>query len=585
MAIRKVNSRSILDGTVATADLDDNPLTIDSLVVDTSTLVVDATNHNVGIGVTAPDSTPSTKLHIREDDAVDYKSRAVVQAQDQRLVAGSHYQFGVLAYSYLQATNDAETVPLNLSLNPDGGNVGIGTAVPTSRLHIGKAADTVETGMQFTNADGNGYVGMEGSSGNRFLGSSTNNMFVGTTGADGLEFATNNNVRMKIDSSGNVGIGVSSMTNKLVLPNAAYFAMQDTGGAESLAIRANSSNAMEFLTGGGVRATITSTGNVGIGTSSPAAKLQVAGTSGNIQARLGTSAAGYVEVNAYDASPVYCVVAGNNHTAGVFGTQSNTPTIFFTNNTERMRIDSSGNVGIGGTPTELLYLQANNPEFAMQAATDGGECAIYFKDDDGNKDGRITYRTDYAGQTDNYMQFFTNGAERFRINGNGSLTATASLTYPSGNGPAWGATYITGHSSSHFINFFTNATERMRIKADGTFNYNGLKIFAQSFYGSNNISYSFDIPVGDEGGGGQNMLVLATHAHYFNFAYGCGYYAILGRRTGQLQARILDSWSNANGGAWSISNPSNSTMRLTKSAGTYGGGGWGIVYVIYPHGT
>jgi hypothetical protein len=70
--------------------------------------------------------------------------------------------------------------------------------------------------------------------------------------------------KMRIDSVGNVGIGVSSMTNKLVLPNAAYFAMQDTGGAESLAIRANTSNAMEFLTGGGIKATITSTGSVGI---------------------------------------------------------------------------------------------------------------------------------------------------------------------------------------------------------------------------------------------------------------------------------------------------------------------------------
>lgn len=39
MAIRKINSRSILDGTVATADLDDNPLTIDSLVVAGSTTV------------------------------------------------------------------------------------------------------------------------------------------------------------------------------------------------------------------------------------------------------------------------------------------------------------------------------------------------------------------------------------------------------------------------------------------------------------------------------------------------------------------------------------------------------------------
>jgi hypothetical protein len=67
-----------------------------------------------------------------------------------------------------------------------------------------------------------------------------------------------------IDSSERVGIGVTSMVNKLVLPNAAYFAMQDTSAAESLAIRANSSNAMEILTGGGVRATIDSSGRTTI---------------------------------------------------------------------------------------------------------------------------------------------------------------------------------------------------------------------------------------------------------------------------------------------------------------------------------
>jgi hypothetical protein len=83
-----------------------------------------------------------------------------------------------------------------------------------------------------------------------------------------MQFLTNDIERLRIDSNGNVGIGVTSMTNKLVLPNAAYFAMQDTGGAESLAIRANTSNAMEFLTGGGERMRIDSSGNVLVGTTS-----------------------------------------------------------------------------------------------------------------------------------------------------------------------------------------------------------------------------------------------------------------------------------------------------------------------------
>jgi hypothetical protein len=105
----------------------------------------------------------------------------------------------------------------------------------------------------------------------------------------------------------------------------------------------------------------------------------------------------------------------------------NTSTSANTAPSTKMTIDESGNVGIGVlAPTELLHLNANNPEFTMQAATDGGECAIYFKDDDGNKDGRITYRTDYSGQTDNFMDFYTNGTQRLKIEGGGDIrVATA----------------------------------------------------------------------------------------------------------------------------------------------------------------
>ena len=90
---------------------------------------------------------------------------------------------------------------------------------------------------------------------------------VGKEGITGISNSSDATA-ITIDSSENVGIGVTSMTNKLVLPNASYFAMQDSGGSENLAIRANSSNAMELLTGGGVRATIDSGGNLLIGVSS-----------------------------------------------------------------------------------------------------------------------------------------------------------------------------------------------------------------------------------------------------------------------------------------------------------------------------
>jgi hypothetical protein len=85
--------------------------------------VITVSGSNVGIGTTSPESTPSTKLHIREDDSTDYRARAVVQATDQRLVLGSHWQAGVGQYSYVQATNSAETAAQTLSLNPDGGAV------------------------------------------------------------------------------------------------------------------------------------------------------------------------------------------------------------------------------------------------------------------------------------------------------------------------------------------------------------------------------------------------------------------------------------------------------------------------------
>ena len=67
-----------------------------------------------------------------------------------------------------------------------------------------------ERSLRIQNSTVSSYLGVEGSSANRFVGSAANNMFLGTTTADGIEFATNNNVRAVIDSSGKIGIGITS---------------------------------------------------------------------------------------------------------------------------------------------------------------------------------------------------------------------------------------------------------------------------------------------------------------------------------------------------------------------------------------
>jgi hypothetical protein len=114
-------------------------------------------------------------------------------------------------------------------------------------------------------------------------------------------------------------------------------------------------------------------GNVGIGTSTPARKLNVFDT---------TSTPARIETNTADTKIEIITTSGTQYIQG-----SSNNLLFGTNNTERMRINSSGNVGIGtSSPTQKLevsYLDSTtnrtNPvnvaAITATSATAGG--AVY----------------------------------------------------------------------------------------------------------------------------------------------------------------------------------------------------------------
>jgi hypothetical protein len=236
-------------------------------------------NGNIGIGTSNPLDKLSVSGSIGLYAAGTTRIYNAINATDTISIEGAG---GITFKTYSGGFNNA------MFINTSG-NVGIGTSSPTSKLHIYDATYSFTRCTNTTNAGH--YVDIGANQGGQ--------SFLFSYGAYPVLIGTNGIERIRIQSDGNVGIGTTTTSLKLNVSGSIYIA-GGNGSAISWASDISSQflkydsgidgmilsswNNTTFYTQQTERVRINSTGNLGIGTTSPGTKLEVVGSNTSLSA-------------------------------------------------------------------------------------------------------------------------------------------------------------------------------------------------------------------------------------------------------------------------------------------------------------
>jgi hypothetical protein len=357
--------------------------------------------------------------------------------------------------AYLQATRwDGTAANYDLILQPNGGNVGIGTTSPANRLHVVGSPGTL--------------LRLDGGAG----GTGTRDIFISEfdtaayggiirydSAADLFTFGTveNSVVINAINvprSTGNVGIGTTSpgvkldvyssgsTSNFIRTRNDTTQAFFEAGNGYAF-LAAATNHPLILGTNNTERMRITSAGLVGIGTSSPSTILHAVASGSELRSE-NTSTAQYFSGRVRLKGPAgtyrsTAMVHGNGNTGGtntyfaIEGSDSADNYLqtlalydytsqfwgFSTNSTERMRIDSSGNLMLGTTSSSSGFT-------VQRAGSDSAEIKLN-QTGSGGRDYRIGSTGLGYGSAGNLIFYdATAGTERMRIDSSGNVGIGAS---------------------------------------------------------------------------------------------------------------------------------------------------------------